>query len=58
MLGQVREMALAHAVGDATEAAYRRGDLFDKRRNLMNDWAKFVSTAPAKGQNVVNIKAA
>ena len=53
----VREMALAHAIGNATEAAYRRGDLFDKRRNLMNDWAAFVVTPPAKG-NVVNIKAA
>ncbi|MEI6181197.1 MAG: site-specific integrase, partial [Chloroflexales bacterium] len=55
---EVREMALAHAIGNDTEAAYRRGDLFDKRRNLMTEWAKFVSTPPAKGQNVVNIKAA
>jgi integrase len=55
---EVREMALAHAIGDATEAAYRRGDLFDKRRNLMSEWAKFVHTAPATGTNVVNIKAA
>ena len=31
---EVREMALAHAVGDRVEAAYRRGDLFDKRRQL------------------------
>jgi integrase len=37
----VVEMALAHAIGDKVEAAYRRGDLFDKRRKLMNDWAKF-----------------
>jgi integrase len=35
------EMALAHAVGDKVEAAYRRGDLFDKRRRLMADWARF-----------------
>ena len=55
---EVREMALAHAIGNDTEAAYRRGDLFDKRRNLMNEWAKFVATAPVKGKNVVNIKAA
>jgi integrase len=55
---EVREMALAHAIGNDTEAAYRRGDLFDKRRNLMNEWASFVMTAPAKGKNVVNIKAA
>ena len=40
-------MALAHAVGDATEAAYRRGDLFEKRRELKQKWAKFIDTAPA-----------
>ncbi len=34
------EMSLAHAVGDKTEAAYRRGDLLEKRRQLMADWAK------------------
>ena len=47
-------MALAHAIGDATEAAYRRGDLFDKRRQLMDLWAAFIDTAPATG-NVVKI---
>jgi len=55
---EVREMALAHAIGNDTEAAYRRGDLFDKRRNLMNEWATFLETAPARGGNVVNLKAA
>ncbi len=40
---EVREMALAHAIGDETEEAYRRGDLFDKRRNLMERWGNFVS---------------
>jgi integrase len=39
---EVAEMALAHAIPDAVEAAYRRGDLFDKRRRLMADWAKFL----------------
>ena len=34
-------MALAHVVGDKVEAAYRRGDLFEKRRLIMEDWAKF-----------------
>jgi integrase len=34
-----REMALAHAIGNQAEAAYRRGDLFEKRRALMRDWA-------------------
>jgi integrase len=35
------EMALAHAVGSKVEAAYRRGDLFEKRRRLMDDWAAY-----------------
>jgi integrase len=39
---EVREMALAHAVGDETEEAYRRGDLFQKRRVLMDHWAAFL----------------
>jgi integrase len=38
---EVREMALAHAVGDKVEAAYRRGDLFEKRRQLADAWAAF-----------------
>ena len=54
---EVREMALAHAIGNDTEAAYRRGDLFDKRRNLMAEWAAFISTKPAKGDNVVKLNA-
>jgi len=54
---EVVEMALAHAVGNATEAAYRRGDLFDKRRQLMAAWAAYLS-APARGKNVVPIRAA
>jgi len=43
---EVAEMALAHAVGDKVEAAYRRGDLFEKRRQLMDAWSRFC-TAPA-----------
>ena len=38
---EVAEMALAHAVGDKVEAAYRRGDLFEKRKKLMAAWSKF-----------------
>jgi integrase len=37
----VVEMALAHSVGNAVEAAYRRGDLFDKMAALMDEWARF-----------------
>lgn len=42
---EVVEMALAHAVGDKVEAAYRRGDLFEKRRKLMNDWGDYCTGA-------------
>jgi integrase len=41
------EMALAHAIGNAVEAAYRRGDLFEKRTRLMRDWSKFCGTVTA-----------
>lgn len=43
---EVAEMALAHAVGDKVEAAYRRGDLFEKRRQMMDDWAAFLVKRP------------
>jgi integrase len=43
----VVEMALAHVVGSAVERAYRRGDLFDKRRKLMVDWSRYCTTKPA-----------
>jgi len=49
----VVEMALAHAIGDKVEAAYRRGDLFDKRRALMNAWAEFCASPPAKSTSKV-----
>ena len=37
----VAEMALAHALRNKTEAAYQRGDLFEKRKRLMDDWANY-----------------
>jgi integrase len=49
---EVREMALAHAVGDKVEAAYRRGDLFQKRRQLAEAWAKFCGAPPSPGKVV------
>lgn len=39
----VCEMALAHAIEDKTEAAYRRGSLLLKRRHMMNDWARYAT---------------
>ena len=44
---EVMEMALAHKIADKVEAAYRRGDLFVKRRLLMAAWADYCQRAPA-----------
>ncbi|WP_350150110.1 hypothetical protein [Nitrosomonas sp.] len=38
---EVCEMALAPTIANKVEAAYRRGDLFDKRIKLMTDWASY-----------------
>jgi integrase len=51
---EVAEMALAHTVSDKVEAAYRRGDLFDKRKRLMVDWAKYCGMV-RKGAKVIAI---
>jgi integrase len=50
----VSEMALAHAIGDKVEAAYRRGDLFMKRTKLMQSWAAYCAK-PARTGEVVSI---
>jgi integrase len=55
---EVAEMALAHTVTDAVERAYRRGDLFTKRRQLMDAWAKFCTAPPATGNKVVSLAGA
>jgi integrase len=53
------EISLAHSVGNEVEKAYRRSDLFDKRRKLMEAWAKFAATPPAKaGCHVVTLRGA
>lgn len=52
---EVCEMALAHAISDKVEAAYRRGDLFEKRRKLMLDWERFCE-APKVSGKVMPIK--
>ncbi len=46
----VAEMALAHAIGNAVEAAYRRGDLFEKRTRLMQEWANFINQPKISGE--------
>ena len=54
----VVEMALAHVIDNKVEAAYRRGDLFEKRRRLMNEWARFCQKpAGTKTDNVTPIRA-
>ena len=40
--GDLAEMALAHAIKNKVEAAYRRGDMLEKRRQMMQEWANFV----------------
>lgn len=55
---EVAEAALAHTVKNETEAAYRRGDLFEKRRRLMEDWATFCAKPFAEGGTVTPIRAA
>lgn len=52
---EVAEHALAHSLPDKVEAAYRRGDLFDKRRHLMDAWAQFCGD-PAVSGTVVPIR--
>ena len=54
---EVAEAALAHAVGDKVEAAYRRGDALEKRRELMDQWSRFLAPEePAIGSTVVRMK--
>lgn len=55
---EVCEMALAHVIGNKSEAAYRRGDLFDKRRRLMADWATYCASDGAAGAKVSPIRGA
>lgn len=41
--GDMAEVALAHKVGNAVEAAYRRGDMVEKRRGMMGEWGKYLT---------------
>jgi integrase len=49
---ELAEMALAHTVSDKVEAAYRRGDLFEKRRQLMEAWGRYCTAHPVAGDVV------
>lgn len=58
---EMAEIALAHTVADKVEAAYRRGDMIEKRRRLMDDWAEYCAVLPSDeegGTNVTPIRAA
>jgi integrase len=52
--GDMAEVALAHRINNVVEAAYRRGDMIEKRRRMMADWADFLS-GKALGGNLVRI---
>ena len=47
---EILEAALAHVVRNRVEAAYARSDLFERRRVLMNDWARYL--AQGSGENL------
>jgi len=49
-------MALAHAVSDKVEAAYRRGDLFQKRRQLMTAWGQYCAMPAKTVEKVVPLR--
>lgn len=53
---EVCEMALAHTIGNKAEAAYRRGDMFEKRRRLMSDWEAYCSNNVTLEGNVTPIR--
>jgi integrase len=55
---EIAEAALAHVIGDKTEAAYQRGDALEKRRRLMTAWAEYCASTPAKGPRVVKLREA
>ena len=49
---EVSEMALSHRIANQVEAAYRRGDLLEKRRHLMQAWTDFICGKQGKVVNV------
>jgi integrase len=54
---ELSEMAMAHTVSDKVEAAYRRGDMREKRRRLMQDWADYCASDGSSSAEVVPIRA-
>ena len=53
----IAEAAIAHTLGSKTQVAYQRGDLLERRRRLMRDWARYCATRPTKAQaNVIQLR--
>jgi hypothetical protein len=57
MLREVIEMSLAHAIDSKVEAAYRRGELLEKRRRLMAEWAEHCIAKPSSTRDASNAAA-
>jgi integrase len=55
---EMSEVALSHTVSDKVEAAYRRGNMVERRRQMMEAWAKYCAGKAVGGNNVVAIGAA
>jgi hypothetical protein len=49
------EVAIAHKISNAVEAAYRRGDMIEKRRRMMRDWSDFVTGAKVADAEVIKM---
>jgi integrase len=55
---EIAELALAHSVGSDVEQAYRRTDLFDKRRRLLEEWSKFCGRRESAGATITPLRSA
>ena len=53
--GEIAEVALAHSISNAVEAAYRRGDMIEKRRAMMAAWADYL-TGSVQADNILRFK--
>jgi integrase len=54
--GEMAEVALAHRISNAVEAAYRRGDMVEKRRAMMAAWAAFLEGKQATKAKLISFK--
>lgn len=50
--GEMAEVALAHKISNSVEASYRRGDMIEKRRRMMQEWARYITPTPKAAQVV------